>query len=237
MEMRINKYLAEHGVCSRRGADKLIESQAVTINGGVATIGQIVSDNDIVLVNGKAVKSNIEKVIVALYKPVGVTVSEKDAHAEKLIMELVDYPDRLTYAGRLDKDSEGLILLTNDGDFINHIMRARNNHEKEYIVTLDKPVNNTHIEKLSKGIFIKELDRKTKPCRIELIGKFSVKMILTEGLNRQIRRMWKVYGYEVVKLKRVRVENIELGMLKPGKWRIIEGNELKELYRIVGMGD
>lgn len=237
MDMRINKYLSERGVCSRREADKLISEGAVLINGEKALVGQTVSENDTVTVNGNRVGIVNEKVVIALYKPVGVTVSEKDQHAKVLITDIIDYKYRLTYAGRLDKESEGLILLSNDGDFINAIMKSKNNHEKEYVVVLDKEVNQSHIDRLSKGIYIKDLDRTTKPCVITRNGKNSVKMVLTEGLNRQIRRMWKICGYTVKKLKRIRIENIDLGQLKPGQWRVIEGEELIALYKRAGMGD
>lgn len=240
MEMvRINKYLADMGVCSRRGADKLVEEGRVLVNGKRAVVGQTISSEDEVIVDKKIISnaglSPATKVVLAFNKPVGVTVSEKDAHAEKLITDMIDYPIRVTYAGRLDKDSEGLILLTNDGDFINALMKAANNHEKEYLVSLNKEISDRDIDRLSKGIFIKDLNRKTKPCEIKRIGKYSVSMILTEGLNRQIRRMWKIVGYEVTKLKRIRIENILLNDLRPGKWREIQGLELEELYKSVGM--
>mgnify|MGYP003296225957 CR=1 FL=1 len=218
MSIRINKYLSEKGVCSRRAADKIVEEGRVTVNGIPAVMGQTVEDTDEVFVDGKIINKDIKKVVIALNKPVGVVVSESDSHAEKIITELIDYPDRLTYAGRLDKDSEGLILLTNDGDFINRAMKGINGHEKEYIVTLDKEVMSDDIKRLEKGIYIKDLDRKTKACKIKKIGKCSVNIILTEGLNRQIRRMFKIVGYNVIKLKRIRVINIMLNDLKPGQY-------------------
>ena len=173
--------------------------------------------------------------VLAFYKPIGVTVTKKDPHAEKKIMEYIDYPIPVTYAGRLDKDSEGLILLTNDGNLIEEMMRGSKKHEKEYLVRLNKEVKEEDIQKLQEGIFIRELNRSTRPCRITKISKVGVNMILTEGLNRQIRRMWKAVGYEVLALKRTRVCNIHLGKLSPGSYRVLEGNELEDLYETVGI--
>lgn len=233
--MRVNKFLSDNGICSRRAADKLVEEGRVLINGITAVMGQNVADSDIVFVDGKEVQRNDNKVILAFNKPVGVTVSEKDEHAETLICDIIDYPVRLTYAGRLDKDSEGLILLTNDGDFINHIMRAANMHEKEYQVTLNRPVSDEEIDILAAGVYIKEFERKTRPCVIKRLRPDKVSMILTEGMNRQIRRMWKLRGANVVKLKRIRIVNINLDDLKPGKWREIKGEEKTSLYKMIGM--
>lgn len=233
--VRINKYLAMCGVCSRREADRLIEEGKVIIDDIPASVGSRVTGREKITVEGKVVKGSKEKVIFAFYKPVNVVVTERDSHAEQTIMDFIDYPERLTYAGRLDKDSEGLLLLTNDGDFIQKAMKGSHDYEKEYLVRLDKEVTKDAIARLSKGIYIIDLKRRTKPCIIEKTGRNTVKMVLTEGLNRQIRRMWKAIGYEVKTLKRVRVINIRLEGLKPGESRRIQGEELKELYRTVGM--
>lgn len=233
--VRINKYLAMCGVCSRREADRLIEEGKVLIDDLPATVGSRVAGGERITVDGKVVKGSKEKVIFAFYKPVNVVVTERDSHAEQTIMDFIDYPERLTYAGRLDKDSEGLLLLTNDGDFIQKAMKGSHDFEKEYLVRLDKEVTKDAMDRLSKGIYIIDLKRRTKPCIIEKTGRNTVKMVLTEGLNRQIRRMWKAIGYNVKSLKRVRVINIRLEGLKPGESRRIQGEELKELYRTVGM--
>ena len=233
--IRINKYLASCGVCSRREADALIEQGRVLVNGEKTFAGQKVTGEETILVNGKEIGTACKKVVLAFYKPIGVTVTKKDPHAEKKIMEYIDYPIPVTYAGRLDKDSEGLILLTNDGNLIEEMMRGSRKHEKEYLVRLNKEVKEEDLQKLQDGVFIKELNRRTRPCRITRISKVGVNMILTEGLNRQIRRMWKTAGYEVLALKRTRVCNIHLGKLSPGSYRVLEGNELEELYETVGL--
>lgn len=231
--IRINKYLAMCSVCSRREADRLIEEGKVLIDDLPATVGSRVTGREKITVDGRVVKASKEKVIFAFYKPVGVVVTERDSHAEQTIMDFIDYPERLTYAGRLDKDSEGLLLLTNDGDFIQKAMKGSHEYEKEYLVRLDKEVTKDAMDRLSKGIYIIDLKRRTKPCIIEKTGRNTVKMILTEGLNRQIRRMWKAIGYNVKSLKRVRVINIRLEGLKPGESRRIQGEELKELLNII----
>ena len=233
--VRINKDLALCGVCSRREADRLIEEGKVLIDDLPAAVGSRVTGLEKITVDGRTVRASKEKVIFAFYKPVGVVVTERDSHAEQTIMDYIDYPERLTYAGRLDKDSEGLLLLTNDGDFIQKAMKGSHEYEKEDLVRLDKEVTKDAMDRLSKGIYIIDLKRRTKPCIIEKTGRNTVKMVLTEGLNRQIRRMWKAIGYNVKSLKRVRVVNIRLEGLKPGESRRIQGEELKELYRTVGM--
>lgn len=231
---RLNKYLAECGVCSRREADKLIESGAVLVNGQVAGMGCKVTDSDEVRV-GKKVLGKAKKAVLAFYKPVGVTCTEKDKYAEKIINDYVKYPVRVTYAGRLDKDSEGLLLLTNDGDLIDAVMRGVNRHEKEYIVKLNKELTEEFVRKMSEGVYLPELKVTTRPCEAERVGKFTFRIILTQGLNRQIRRMCKELGYQVTSLKRTRVMNIKLNKLVPGKYREIQGEELEELYRRAGM--
>lgn len=230
-QIRLNKYLAECGVCSRRDADRLIEQCRVTVNGKIAAMGTKVSEQDEVAVNGKPLKKQERKVVLALYKPVGVTCTEEDRHAKKTLNDMVKYPVRVTYAGRLDKDSEGLLLLTNDGDLIDAMMRGANRHEKEYVVKVTREVTEEFLEKLAAGVYIKELAQTTRPCQVEMLGKYTFRIILTQGLNRQIRRMCAAFGVEVKSLKRVRVMNIMLGNLKPGAFKEITGEELERLYR------
>lgn len=234
-QMRINKYLASCGVCSRRDADALVLAGKVKVNGRLAEPGTKVAPGDKVEVNGKKLSGAEEKKVLAFYKPVGVTCSERDKHAEKLIMDMIKYPVRVTYAGRLDKDSEGLLILTNDGDLIDAMMRGANAHEKEYIVKVDKEVSQEFLQEMSAGVELKELSVRTRPCQTELIGKYTFRIVLTQGLNRQIRRMCKELGYEVKSLKRIRVMNIGLDKLLPGKYRVLTGEELENLYADCGM--
>ncbi|MBQ5676483.1 MAG: pseudouridine synthase [Lachnospiraceae bacterium] len=233
--VRLNKYMAQAGLCSRREADRLIADGRVCINGRTASMGTVVMPTDKVTVHGKNVKGAQEKVVLAFYKPVGVTCTEKDKYAKKTMKEYLNYSVRLTYAGRLDKDSEGLLLLTNDGDLINALMRGANRHEKEYIVKVNKEITDSFIQDMGKGVYLKELERTTRECEVEKIGKFTFRIILTQGLNRQIRRMCQEFGYQVVSLKRIRINGIELGELTPGQTRLVEGAELKALYQSVGM--
>ena len=237
--IRLNKYIAMCGTCSRRDADKLIEQGRVEINGSKATVGATVFNSDVVMVDGVEISVANEKVVLAFNKPKGVTCSERDEHAEITINELIDYPQRVTYAGRLDKDSEGLILLSNDGDLINSMMRGANGHEKEYVVKVNGRLTGDICDKMKEGVYISELDRTTKPCRIYNIinnsdNTTTFNIVLTEGLNRQIRRMCELFNLKVIRLTRIRVLNIRLGKLAPGSSRRITGDELKELYSIVG---
>lgn len=226
--MRINKYISETGICSRREADGLIKSNRVTINGAVAQLGSIVNPKDIVRVDGKQIGKKRKPVYIALNKPVGITcTTEKTVKGN--IVDFVNHPERIFHIGRLDKDSEGLILLTNDGDIVNKILRAENNNEKEYIVTVDKPISLSFIKGMSTGVKI--LGTTTKPCKITQINEKTFKIILTQGLNRQIRRMCKAFGYRVLKLKRVRIMNIRLGDLKVGQWRNLTKQELDEIMK------
>lgn len=229
-KVRLNKYLAQAGLCSRREADELILSGKVTVNGKPADPGMKVNDMDKITVNGKPVGRQEKHVVLAYYKPVGVTCTEKDRHAEITIRDAVDYPVRVTYAGRLDKDSEGLLLLTNDGDLINGLMRAANFHEKEYIVRVNKPMSRDFMKKMSDGMLLKDLNERTRPCFVKEEGRFVFRIILTQGLNRQIRRMCKQLGYGVVSIKRIRIANVLLGKMNPGDIRAVTGAELKELY-------
>lgn len=229
-QIRLNKYLAQCGVCSRREADKLIERGRVWVNGQVAQTGQQVTTADEIKVNSKVLQGRAETKVLAFYKPIGVTCTERDSHAEKIITDMIHYPIRVTYAGRLDKDSEGLLLLTNDGDLIDAMMRGANRHEKEYIVKVDKEITPDFLSKMANGIYLKDLDVTTRECEIEKIGKFTFRIILTQGVNRQIRRMCKSCGFQVKNLKRIRVMNVLLGDLKPGEYREIVGDERKQLY-------
>ena len=232
---RLNKYLAECGICSRREADKLIESKRVRVNGQLAVSGMQVSETDLVEVDKKSARPVSAKVVLAYNKPVGVTCTEKDRHAKKTIIEAVSYPVRLTYAGRLDKESDGLMIMTNDGELIQRMMKGANRHEKEYTVKVDKEITDRFLEDMAKGVYLKELDETTRPCVIEKIGKYTFRIILTQGLNRQIRRMCESLGYKVKQLTRVRIMNIELKGLKTGEYRELKGEELSSLYRLCSM--
>ena len=233
--MRINKYLAECGVCSRREADKYIEQGKVKVNQRIAVSGMQVSEQDVVEVFGKVIEPKNRKIVLAYYKPIGVTCTEKDAHADKTIIQALNYPVRLTYAGRLDKDSEGLIIMTNDGDLIQHMMKGANGHEKEYTVKVNKEITDDFLEMMSQGVYLKELEQKTRPCKLEKIGKYTFRIILTQGLNRQIRRMCQEFGYKVTSLRRDRVVNIELKGIRSGQFRELQGEELAQLYKLCGM--
>lgn len=229
-EERLNKYLADCGICSRREADRMIEAGRVIVNGVPAQMGMRISEMDDITVDGRPLDKKDRKVVLAYYKPVGVTCTEKDKYAEKTIRDAIDYPIRVTYAGRLDKDSEGLLLLTNDGDLINGLMRAANYHEKEYLVRVNKPITDTFLQKMAEGVFLKELNVQTRPCQVEKEGKFVFRIVLTQGLNRQIRRMCRALGFDAQGIKRVRVANITIGKLKPGNYRLLTAAELDELY-------
>ena len=230
---RLNKYLSDAGVCSRREADRLIESGRVTVDGKKAYAGQQIEEGQTVRVGKKVIRSRNEKVVLAVNKPPGIVCTE-DMRVKNNIIRFLKYPVRVTYAGRLDKDSEGLLIMTNDGDLINRMMRARFGHEKEYKVTVDKCVTDKFIMKMSQGVRItdkeKGLDEVTRPCKAEQIGKYTFSVVLTQGLNRQIRRMCEALGYKVTRLVRVRIMNIRLGSLKAGAYRKLDGQELKELY-------
>ena len=227
--IRLNKYIASCGICSRRDADKLIEQGKVTVNGRPAEPGMRIVEGDSVKVGSKLISEKKETVVLAYYKPVGVTTTEKDDHAEITVADLVKYKERVTYAGRLDKDSEGLLLMTNDGDLIHGMMQAKNNHEKEYLVKVNKTINEEIVEKLSKGMYLPDLKKSTRPCFVERVNKTTFRIILTEGMNRQIRRMCAALSLKVVSLKRVRVLNVTLNNLKPGEYRVLSREEVREL--------
>lgn len=228
--IRLNKYLSEAGICSRREADKLIEQGTVTIDGRRAEAGMKVGPGQIVKIGKKTVSLQDEMVVLAVNKPRGIVCTEERRERDSIV-RFLNYPVRITYVGRLDKDSEGLLLMTNNGDIINKMMRAGNRHEKEYKVTVDKPVTEEFLRKMSEGVPI--LDTVTRPCKTEKIGKYKFKIILTQGLNRQIRRMCEALGYQVKELCRTRVMNIELGNLKPGQYRNLTDEELNELYGLI----
>lgn len=228
--VRINKFLSEIGFCSRRAADKLIEQNRVTINGKVPEKGTKISLQDTVAVDGKIVKKkDNDFVYLAFNKPVGIVCTTDTKREKNNIIDYINYKERIFPIGRLDKPSEGLIFLTNDGDIVNKILRARNNHEKEYIVTVNKAITTDFLEKMSKGVPI--LDTITKPCQVEKINHNTFKIILTQGLNRQIRRMCEYLDYRVVKLKRIRIMNIKLD-IPVGKWRYFTQKELNELNKL-----
>lgn len=233
-KIRINKYIADAGICSRRDADKLVEQGLVKVNGRFAESGTKVGKQDEVTVRGKKISVGEEKIVLAYYKPVGVTCTERDLHAKKTVIQDLKYPVRVTYAGRLDKESEGLLLMTNDGSLINGLMRAANFHEKEYVVKVDKEITEEFIKDMAAGVYLPELEKTTRPCEVEAMGKYTFKIILTQGLNRQIRRMCKKLGYQVKQLQRIRIANIELGKLKPREYRRLTDNELRILYSKVG---
>lgn len=224
---RINKYLSEVGYCSRRAADKLLEEGKVTINGEIPKLGTKVSDEDEILVNGISIRKTEEKhIFIAFNKPIGIVCTTDTKREKNNIIDYINHQKRIFPIGRLDKPSEGLILLTSNGDIVNKILRARNNHEKEYIVRVDKPISPKFLDKMRNGVPI--LNTITKKCKVEKIDTMTFKIILTQGLNRQIRRMCEFLGYEVKKLKRIRIMNINLD-LPIGKWRNLTPKEVSDL--------
>ena len=230
-KIRINKYLSEAGICSRREADRMIEEGRITVNGKKAESGQKVSLEDEICADNIPVHKNEKKVLLLFNKPRGIVCSTKQQFDETTVTDYLDYPLRVYPVGRLDKESQGLLLLTNEGDLVNKIMRAGNYHEKEYFVTVNKPVDREFVRRMSKGVPV--LDTVTRPCRVVQPGACSFRIILTQGLNRQIRRMCGALGYEVKELRRVRIMNIELGNLKPGEYRKVTDQELNELYELI----
>lgn len=228
--MRINKYLAEAGIVSRRGADQWILDGRVLINGASAELGSRVQPEDEVTVDGKVISQQQELVYIALNKPVGIT-STTERHIEGNIVDFVNHDQRIFHIGRLDKDSDGLILMTNDGDIVNEILRSENEHEKEYIVTVNERITPTFLEKMASGVRI--LDTVTKPCKVKQLGPHTFSIILTQGLNRQIRRMCSALGFTIKRLQRVRIMNIELGNLPLGKWRDLTDLEKQKLFAML----
>ena len=226
--MRINKYISESGITSRRGADKWIAEGRVTINGKIAELGSQAEPGDDVRVDGKPITVEQQHVYIALNKPKGIT-STTEKHIKGNIVDFVNHPLRIFHIGRLDKDSTGLILLTNDGDIVNEILRAENSHEKEYIVTVNKPVTEQFLKQMAAGVEI--LDTKTLPCKVKQLSRNTFNITLTQGLNRQIRRMCTALGYDVLELQRIRIMNIHLDHLPIGQWRDLTDQELKDLFK------
>jgi 23S rRNA pseudouridine2604 synthase len=226
----LNKYISSTGICSRREADRFIDEGLVKINGMIAQKGNRVFPGDQVLLKGKSLKAKPAALYLAFNKPVGI-VCTTDLREPKNIVSFINHPQRLFPIGRLDKPSEGLIFLTNDGDIVNKILRAGNQHEKEYIVTVDKPINDRFLQRMSKGVPI--LGTVTQPCVIDQIDKATFRIILTQGLNRQIRRMCEYLGFEVTQLKRIRIMNIDLAGLKTGQWRELSSHEIKGINAMV----
>lgn len=230
-KIRINKFLSQKGFCSRREADKFILDERVTINGVIAKMGEKIDPEDDVSVDGERISKKInKKIYIILNKPKGIVCTTDSSVEKDNIIDYINYPKRIFPIGRLDKTSEGLIFLTNDGDIVNKILRAKNKHEKEYHVTVDKPINNDFVKKMSKGVPI--LNTVTRPCEIKRIKEYEFKIILTQGLNRQIRRMCEHFGYRVKKLKRIRIMNINLD-IPVGEWRYFKDNEISELNKIL----
>lgn len=228
--MRLNKYLGESGVCSRREADALIAAGRVTVNGATVTLGTKVSEGDEVRLDGRVIgraRKHERPVYIALHKPVGITCTT-DRRVPGNIVDFVDHPERIFMIGRLDKMSEGLILLTNDGDIVNEVLRAGHGHEKQYIVTVDEPVTDAVVKGMAAGVRLDE-ETTTNPCKVRRLGPRVLDIVLTQGLNRQIRRMCEAFGYRVARLQRVRIMHIELGNLPKGRWRNLTPAEVEGL--------
>lgn len=226
-KIRLNKYLSAQGICSRREADRYIEEGKVSINGHTASMGEKVDGTEDIYFDGRKVNGNEEKkILLAMNKPAGIVCSSKE---KDNIIDYLNYPQRVYPVGRLDKESTGLILLTNDGELMNSVLKARNHHEKEYEVRVQSRITADFLRGMSQGVWLEELGQKTRPCKIKKIDAYTFRIILTQGLNRQIRRMCAYFGYRVVTLKRIRIMNIELGDLKEGEWREVKGHELKTL--------
>ena len=228
--MRLNKYLSEAGICSRREADRLVQEGKILVDGKAAVLGMQIAEGQEILVNGKAVRREEKKVLLLFHKPRGIECTA-NPKIKNNVISYIDYPIRIYYIGRLDKDSEGLLLLTNQGELVNKMMRAGNCHEKEYLVTVDKPVTEDFIKKMSNGVPV--LGTVTRKCRVEKTGEKTFRIILTQGLNRQIRRMCEYLGYRVKRLKRIRVMNLELGDLPVGQYREADKKELEDLKSLI----
>ena len=231
--IRLNKFLSEAGVCSRREADRQIDAGNVFVNGKVATMGLRVTERDVVEFQGKEIFTKPKQVLLLCNKPEGI-VCTAEKREKNNIVDYIHYPVRLYPVGRLDKNSRGLLLMTNQGELVNRIMRARNYHEKEYIVRVDKPITRTFITDMAKGVFLPELDVKTRPCQVEKLSKYTFRIVLTQGLNRQIRRMCQVFGYHVRDLQRTRIMNLTLEGIKEGEYREIRKEEYEELLSLLG---
>ncbi len=229
-EVRINKYLSEAGICSRREADRQVEAGNVTINGRAAVMGDKVCPSDIVMYGNHLVSKEEEMILIAVNKPVGIVCTSEKREKDNIV-DYVNYPKRIYPIGRLDKGSHGLILMTNQGELVNKIMRSGNYHEKEYIVRVNREITKEFIENMSKGVYLEQLDVTTRPCQVEKVGKFTFRIVLTQGKNRQIRRMCETFQFRVVDLKRVRIMNILLGNLKEGSYREVTQKEWRELNK------
>lgn len=232
--MRLNNYISSTGMCSRREADKLIQQRKVLINGKIAQIGQSVEPNDVVKVNGRKITPKKQHVYIALNKPVGITCTT-ERHIKDNIIDYINYPERIFPVGRLDKPSEGLIILTSDGTIVNKILRSENNHEKEYVVTVDKNITDKFISDMQNGVRIfNPVNNKyviTNKCKVTKVNNKTFKIILSQGLNRQIRRMCEVFGYNVTKLQRIRIMNLTVKGIAPGKWRKLTDKEVQSLIK------
>jgi 23S rRNA pseudouridine2604 synthase len=228
--IRLNKAISDTGYCSRREADKLIEQGRVILNGRKGVLGDKVTEEDTIEIDGKSIRKKVEQVYIAFNKPRGVTCTT-ERHIKGNIIDFINHPQRIFPIGRLDKDSEGLIFLTNEGNLVNKILRAGNNHEKEYVVTVDKTFDDDFLKKMSNGVPI--LDTVTKPCKVRRVNSDTFNIILTQGLNRQIRRMCDHLGYEVKKLKRVRIMNIKLDLLRTGDWRDLTKEEMEDINDLI----
>jgi 23S rRNA pseudouridine2604 synthase len=229
--IRINKFFTEHGICSRREADTLIVEGRVTINGRRAALGDQVVPSDTIMLDGSAIPWGRRRVYIKFHKPIGITTTS-EPHVLGNIIAFIGYSERIFPIGRLDKDSSGLILLTNDGDIVNEILRAENQHEKEYHVQVDRPFGQDFLDRMASGVVI--LGRRTRPCQLRRLSPCEFQIVLTEGRNRQIRRMCQALGYRVVSLQRTRIMHIKLGDLRPGQWRTLTGTEQDELFQSVG---
>jgi len=229
--IRINKFFTQHGICSRREADRLIETGRVTINQKVAVLGDRVRFGDVIARDGHVIPWGQDAVYIKYHKPVGVTTTS-EAHVPRNIIAEIGHPERIFPIGRLDKDSSGLILLTNDGDIVNAILRTEHGHEREYEVAVDRPFDRAFLDRMASGVVI--LGRPTRPCRLDRLGPRRFRIILTEGRNRQIRRMCRALGYRVTELHRVRIMHITIGELAKGRWESLTSEERDELFRAVG---
>lgn len=233
MEVRINKYLSAAGFCSRREADRLVEAGRVSVDGRVAGMGDKVSDGQKVQVDNKDISVEEEKILLAFNKPAGIVCTTTDSQGANNIVDYIGYNKRIYPIGRLDKDSHGLILMTNNGEIMDKILRSANGHEKEYIVEVNKDIDDEFVKNMSKGVYLEELERTTLPCKVYKDGKRKFRIILTQGLNRQIRRMCDNLGYRVVDLKRIRIMNIVLGDLKEGSYRNVTDKEYSRLLSML----
>ena len=233
--MRLNKYLSSHGVCSRREGDRLIEEGRVSVNGETASTGLQVNEGDLVTVDGKPVRETIEEIFLAVNKPRGVVVTTDRTWGDRVLEDIISCRERVFAVGRLDKESEGLILMTNNGDASNLIQKAHERHEKEYVVSVDRPGTEQFLKGMRSGVLLEEIGRTTRPCTVSKIDDHSFDIVLTEGMNRQIRRMCSSFGYRVTSLKRIRIMNILLGDLPSGASRELTREEIREIKTLIGI--